>query len=1102
MAAQVETVTVLFTDLVDSTGLGARVGPERAEELRVEHFRLLREAIAGANGFEIKNTGDGVMVVLPSAAAAVECAQAIQQRHELRNRRAAEQLLVRVGISMGDATRSEGDVFGPPVVEAARLCAKANPSQVLLSNVTRVMVGRRGEHTFRSVGELELRGLPEPVAACELVWASVRGVTTPLPPRLQVLPETAYVGREDILARLSQVRQLALDGARQVVLITGEPGIGKTRLATHVALEANAEGATVLYGHCDEELSASYQPWVQALRGLVEHAPMEVLAQHVSAHDGELCRLVPELARRLPNVPAPRVSDPAAERCLLFGAVVGLLQCAATHGLVVVLLDDLHWADKPSLALLKHVVAHVMRAQLLVLGTYRDSETDVDHPLSGLLADLRREPGVEWVALQGLAQPEVESLMAAAAGHELNAQGLELAEAVRRESDGNPFFVTEILRHLVESGGLVQADSGRYVVTAEVAELGIPRSVRDVVVQRIHRLGPEAVSALGAAAVIGREFDLELLSVVTERYEDDLLAVLESAVAGSVLRESPQSPGRFMFAHALINHTLYEDLGRTRRARLHTRIAQAIEDTAGGSIDERLDELAYHWARGQAASFGKAISYARRAGERALAHLAPDQALRWFTQALEELATAGEVSAADRCDLMTLIGEAQRQSGDPGYRETLLAAGDIASRMGDGERMAKAAIANTRGWLSNVVDVDAERIAALQAAIGALPAGSPNRPRLLAQLAAEACFDWDFTTRIRPLIDEAQQLARNDSDKHALAQVLTLVNSALLVRPDLMAERMELTSELLALADGVDDPFLGCMAAAMRFFATVEVADIDQARDCAHRAWQLSERTGQPWMRWLARFVATVIAAMAGDLELADQHASDALDIGVAIGFPDAFFFYSPQLNYLRYEQGRFEEIIDANVEMRKLAPRLSSIPARLSFYLTELGRLDEAAELLGEITQAGFGSLNHDYLRLYALAYWGLTAVRVGDRNVIAEIYDLLYPYRSHLIYPIPIAFSSAHTILGRLAGALGRFDDAEGHFAAAAVVHDRIGAPLFEARNLLYWAEMLLSRNADADKPRALTMLHRARDIAAALGGVAIVRHTIRLIEAIETH
>lgn len=1102
MMAQVETVTVLFTDLVDSTALASRVGPERAEELRVEHFRLLREAVVGANGVEVKNTGDGLMVSLPSAVAAVECAQAIQQRHELRNRRAAEQLLVRVGISMGDATRSEGDVFGVPVVEAARLCAKANPGQVLLSNVTRVMVGRRGEHTFRSVGDLELKGLPEPVAACELLWASLESATSPLPPRLQVLPLTDYVGREAIRERLSEVCQLAMDGTRQVVLISGEPGIGKTRLAIQVVSEAHADGASVLFGHCDEELAAAYQPWVQALRGLIEYAPIEVLARHVSEHGGELCRLVPELARRLPNVPAPRVSDQATERCLLFGAVVGLLECAAAQGLVVLLLDDLHWSDKPSLALLKHVVAHLVHARLLVLGAYRESDIDADHPLSSLLADLRREPAVEWVALGGLAQREVESLIAAAAGRQLTAKELKLAEAVCLESDGNPFFVTEILRDLFESGGVERADGGRYVVTADIGELTLPRSVRDVITQRIHRLGPDAVSILDAAAVIGFEFDLELLSVVTGRREDDLLAALESAVAGSLLRESPQTLGRFVFAHALINHTLCEDLSRTRRARLHRRIAQAIEDTAGHNIDERLGELAHHWAAaGQAASSAKAISYARRAGERALAQLAPDDALRWFDQALQQLATVGDDSTAERCDLMILMGEAQRQTGEPIYRETLLAAGELAARLGDGERMAKAAIANTRGWPSNVVDVDAERVAALQSAIEALPAESPHRPLLLAQLAAEACAAWDFTTRVRPLIDEAQDLARQNCDKYTLARVLTLVSAAQVVRPDLTAERLGLTGELQALADGIDDPHLGCMAAAMRFFATVEIADGDQARQCAHRVWQLSERTGQPWMRWLALFLATATAALGGQIELAEQHASDALAIGMAIGFPDAVFLYSPQFHYLRYEQDRLDgEIIDANIQMRKVAPRLSSIPARLAFYLTEVGRLPEAAELLDEATQAGLGSLNHDDLRLYALAHWGLTAVRVGNRDATAEVYDLLYPYRSQLIYPVPIAFSSAHAILGHLAGALDRYDDAEQHFAAATALHDRIGAPLFEARNLLYWAQMLLTRNAEQDTPRAVELLHRARDTARDLGGAAIVRQTTHLIDITE--
>ncbi|OBB79226.1 hypothetical protein A5760_21070 [Mycobacterium colombiense] len=1095
MAAPVEMIAVLFTDLVASTELASRVGPERAEELRVEHFALLRKAIAGTNGTEVKNTGDGVMVVFPSAAAAVACAMAVQQHHEVRNRRAGEQLLVRVGISLGDAIRDEGDYFGPPVVEAARLCAKASPGQVLLTDLTRMMVGRRGDHSFCSVGELELKGLPKPVTACELAWEPLVAAMTPLPPRLRVLPETAYVGREDIRARLAEVRLKAEAGARQLVLIAGEPGIGKTRLASYVALEAHSEGAIVLYGHCDEELAASYQPWVQALQGLVEHCPIEVLEEHVVDHGGELRRLVPELARRISDVPGPQVSDPETERYLLFAAIVGLLQRAGAEQLVV-LLDDLHWADKPSLQLLKHVISNMVDARLLVMCTYRDTDIGADHPLTSLLADLRREQGVEWVRLDGLVQDEVESLIAAAAGHDLDAAGLKLAEAVRRESDGNPFFVTEILRHLLESGAIAQGADGRYVVTTRIGELGIPRSVRDVIGQRIRRLGQDAVGALSAAAIIGREFDLELLSSVTDRGEDELLDSLEAAVAGSVLRESPQTPGRFIFTHALINHTLYEDLSRTRRARLHTRIAEAIEHTYGENSDERLGQLAYHWAAAtQSVNPAKAISYARRAGERALAQLAPDEALRWFAQALDQLGTAAGASDADRCDLMILIGEAQRQAGESAYRETLLAAGEIAQQMGDRDRIARAALPNTRGWASWAA-FDTERVEALQMAINALPAGSAYLPRLLAQLASEVCFDWDFATRVRPLIDEALELARRDADQHVLAHVLGLVSAALLVRPDMVAERMRLTAELLSLTDALGDPFRGCTGAALRCVAAIEIADIDEAHECAGRVRRLSEKTNQPWLKWIALFLATLEAQIPGKLKLTERLARDALAVGRDIGVLDVFLFYGAPMSYVRWEQGRLEEIIDGHLHAHEVMPGVSSIPAVAAFFLAELGRIEEANNRLDVVAQAGFESLNYDNFLLFALTNWGLTAVRVGNRQATATIYELLSPYHSHLINPIGMAFWSAHTILGHLAGALGRFDDADEHFSAASSVHERIGAPLFEARNLLYWAQMLLTRNTQDDAVRALDMLERASSTAQELGALAIVRDATQLI------
>jgi class 3 adenylate cyclase/tetratricopeptide (TPR) repeat protein len=1098
--ASVETVTILFTDLVGKTDLALRIGQEPADKLHLEHLALLREAIVAANGREVKSVGDGLMVAFSSAAAAVGCAAVVQQRTELRNRRGEHELGVRIGVSLGDAMREDGDYFGRAVVEAARLCALARGGQVLLADVIRVMVGRRGDHLFLPVGELELKGIPEPVAACELVWNPLPTAGLPLPPRLRIVPETAYVGRERLRARLSELWELARSGARQVALLAGEPGIGKTRLATHVALSAHAEGATVLYGRCDEELGAAYQPWVDALRGLVEHCPVEVLAEHVREHGGELSTLVPELSRRLPEVPEPRSTDPETERYLLFGAIAGLLERAAAEAPLVFLLDDLHWADKPSLALLKHVAAHTVEARLLLLGTYRDSDVTAADPLSALLADMRRMQGVDWLELSGLDYDEVRSLIEAAAGHDLDADGVRLAEAIERETDGNPFFVSEMLRHLVESGGVVQGSDGRYTVAARVGELGLPRSVRDVVGQRVMRLGGKAVRALSIGAVIGREFDFELLVLVADFAEDDLLEVLEAAVQGSVLRESSQSPGRFVFAHALINHTLYENLSRTRRGRLHRRVAEAIESLCGDDPAERLGELANHWsAATQAVDSAKAVTYARRAGERALQKLAPDEALRWFDQALEQLATVPDMSESERCELLILRGYAQRQAGEPGYRETLLEAGEIAERLADSNRMARAAIANSHGWYSGAGEIDEDRVNALEAALAAAPEDSGYRPRLLAQLASEIAYGRNFT-EVRRLIDESLEVARRSDDSQTLAPVLSFVSSALIVQPDLLEERRRVAGELSRLADALGDPHWRFMGGLWQFFAAVDAADIRQVRIATERMREVYDATGQPWMRWMTLLVSASEAQLSGDLEQAEALATQAVVTGTEIGEHQALTYFGAQLGAVRFEQRRLEEIVDIIAQRADENPGLPLLQALVTFYYSEIGRMQEAAERLDAVAGEGFAGVPYDDFYLQTLTRYGHVSVRASMPEVSRDLYERLLPYRERLVNSHVTVLGSTEMILGRLAGAIARYDVAEQHFAAAADLHERIGGRLLLARTRLHWGEMLVSRGGRGDAERARALLDDAIAGAVALDGAAI-EHDARALIA-RTH
>ena len=535
------------------------------------------------------------MVAFDSAARSLACAVPISSPSVAQP--PAEELLgVLKAVSLGDAAVADGDDFGSPSSRRRDCAPIAAAGQIIVNDLVARLAGARDGPSFQSLGDLELKGISEPVSAFELEWEPAPVTGVPLPERLRELPATAYVGRVAERERLEVLWGQACEGSLRLALIGGEAGVGKTRLSTHLAFEAHGQGATVLYGRCDEDLGVPYQPWVQALGYLVKEAPQPVLDGHVERFGGDLARLVSALRDRVSELPAPRQSDPETERYLMYAAIAGLLEGAGEHKSLLLILDDLQWADSPTLSLLRHVVASGSSIPVMVVGTYRDSDLSREHPLTALLADMRREQGVERIKLKGLGVEDVVALMEAAAGHEMDEIGRALAAEITRETAGNPFFAGELLLHLTESGAIVQGDGGRWRLVGDLAELGLPESVREVIGRRVERLGPDARTALSAAAVIGRDFDLDLLLAVVDLPEARLLDLLEDAVAASLLQENRNRAGRLTFTHGLVEHTLYEDLAATRRVRLHKRVAEALEEQCGDEPGERLGELAGHWA--------------------------------------------------------------------------------------------------------------------------------------------------------------------------------------------------------------------------------------------------------------------------------------------------------------------------------------------------------------------------------------------------------------------------------------------------------------------------------------------------------------------------
>ncbi len=1054
----------------------------RADELRDEYFALLRGAIDVSAGKEFKNTGDGLFVAFSSASAAVSCAVLTQQLFEGRYRGAEQQLHVRMGLGTGESTIKDGDYFGMPSIEAARLCDKAPADGILVSPMTRMAAGRVKGARFESVGELELKGIPEPMEAFSVLWepldperSGVEVSRWPLPEALRTVPRVAYVGRVTERRQLEHARNEARSGARQVVLLSGEPGIGKTRLASYAALGANVDGFAVCWGACSEDLAAPYEPWIAVCSQLVEHAPDSVLAAYVGRFGGEIGRLSRNLAHRVANPPGPQSSDPETERFLLFQAVTELLRAVAGGVPLCVVLDDFHWADGQSVALLKHVARTVEQGSLVLLVSYRDSELTKDHQLSGVLADLRRIEGVERIAVPGLGADEVAELLSAAAGHELDADALALAGELATETGGNPFFVGEILRSLIESGAITfDEGAGRWSVDmAAVASL--PESVREVIERRIDRLGEGGREVLRVAAVIGRSFDVHLLSGLVEMPEGRLLDELEAAVSATLLRESADHVGRFTFEHALINHTLYQGLGGTRRARLHHRVALALEALYGTDADERLADLALHWRLATVSvDTTKAAGYSIRAGRRALDSLAPSEAGKLFSDALELL---GAGDTVDRCEALIGLGEAQRLTGDATHRETLLDASRIAAELEDGERAARAALANNRGLPSAFGQVDEERVAAIESALE-LDDDPDRRARLFSLQALELLYEHDHRHR-RELAEQALALAREIGNPRTTARVL---NDYVYVfwAPDGLELRRGHLKELRASAEAAGDPALEFRAAAAERNAMVEAGQLQRAENATERMAAIAERLGEATFRWRVAFSARVCGSLLrGDLAEAELYAEQALQIGSQAGEPDAVMIYGAQISFVRILQGRATEIVGLMEQGVQANPLIPAWRAALARTLCWVGRGDEATAIVAKAAADRFEHVPWDQTRMIALAPYAEAAAHAGVTDAAEILYELIDPWADQIVCNGAVTYGHASMYLGLLAAALGRDEKSDEHFARACEIQEQGRMLVWAAHAHLGWAEALARRGqAEPAREQAGRALELARE------------------------
>jgi class 3 adenylate cyclase/tetratricopeptide (TPR) repeat protein len=1080
-----ETATVVFTDLVGSTELASRLGHDAYEAVRRPHFELLRLAASVHRGNEIKSTGDGLVFAFASAAEAVACMIRMQQATV---RRHAGDLRIRIGASCGETNRDGNDIFGIAVVEAARLCAAASPGQILVSDLVRSLT-RGLEHKFVAAGEVMLKGLPEPVLTCTVEWSPLDASdeAIPLPPKIAPMPAFGLYGRASEQAIIERCWTAGKQGQRQLVLLAGEPGIGKTRLASEAGRIAHGEGAIVLFGSCDEDIGYPYRPFVEALRHYLTNASDEILLQHVREYHSGLLRIAPALAERVPNLPKPETADAETERYMMFEAVTGLLAAASRQSPVLLILDDLQWAGVPELLLLKHILRSPKPMHILVIGTYRDTELSRMHPLTAVLADLRREISIERIALRGLDEMGVVDFVVAAAGHELDEVQLALVRAIGRDTEGSPLFVGEVLRNLAESGAAFRQGE-RWTISGDIQSLGIPEGVKEAIGRRLSRLSVETNNTLSLASVIGHEFDLMLLKQIVETSEDAILDAIDEAKSAALVAKDASEVDHYVFTHVLVRATLYDELNPDRRARIHERVGVALEHLTAENPDQRIDELARHWtaAATNVGNAKKAISFARRAGDRALAGLAFEQAAKYYEQALSVLTHHDRDAELLRCDLLIALSDAKRRAGDTQYREPVAQAVHIARSLGDAKRFALAVLGNARPEhpFANSNLVDQSLIALYEEAIATLNNEDEDilRAKLFFHLAGEMLHTPQRERR-KELSWQAVAIARQYGDQALLAQALHIYASAI-NDPTTLSERLVLSAEQDALADEFATLETRWAAAYQRMGALLESADIGGAEQMLSRMKELASKLRQPFFSWATDHALAMMSVMHGTPS-AEQEVQAAFQVGTAGGQPEAKQAYVSQLSVIRRDQGRHAELIEP---LRGFADSFSHLPVWrviLAGLYCETDQLDEARAQIDKLAGRDF-KIPLDWTWASVVISLAQVCADLGDHKLAALYYSQLQSVADQVGVTAMglVCYGSLAFPCGQLAACLHRWGEAEQYFDQAIAMNARIGARPYLVRTQRAYSNMLLDRNAPDDRARAAKLIEEVRAEADQLG------------------
>ena len=925
-----------------------------------------------------------------------------------------------------------------------------------------------------------LAGVPTTVAAAE--EQAERGDDgSPV----EGVAEGVFVGRQPEVDRLREGLEQAAEGNGRLLMLVGEPGIGKTRTAQELVTFARLRGARALIGrNYEAEGAPAYWPWIQMARSFIgDCSPQEIL-DVMGSGAADIARVIPEVRELLPNIEPTRSLEPEQARFRFFDAVATFLRNAAERAPLVLVLDDLHWADAPSLRLLQFVARELSDTKILVLGTYRDVELGRRHPLSQALADLSREGLVERVPLRGLSRQEVGRYIEVAAHIEPPGR---VVQAIHEETEGNPFFVSEIVNLLAAEGDL--KDPARL----DEWTLTIPQGVREVLGRRLDRLSEDCNAILAIGSVLGREFSVEVLEGVAELPRDRTLELLEEAKGERILEERGEHSLRFSFSHALVREALYEELGVTQRVRLHRRTAEVIEEICGEEREPHLEELAHHFLEAQ--ELDRAIEYSEAAAHRAVEVMAFEESADLYAKALQALELRAPQPTRRHVELMVALGMAQSRATDGRRaRQTFQRAAEIARELGESELFA-ASVLGLATWI--VIGTPAEEVAELiEEALEALhPGDSALRARLLVRLSVATYFS-------RPgererYAREALEMARRIDEPDTLAAVLEHAHFTL-SSPANTEERLEIVSELIEAAERAGDREYAIEGHGMRLIDLLELGDIEGV-DREMRVYSSGAQTlREPNFLRFATIRHAMRLLLAGRFDevepLLEGHAPQRARHELHQNTIQAFAVVTFTLRRL---QGRAEEVAEAFPMFASQYPAVPAWRTGLALLHVEMDRLDDARAELDALAADDFAELPRDANWVVSLANLSEVAHRLGAREHAAALYEELVPYahRNVVIGGGWVCWGSISRYLGMLATTLGRYDDAERHFGVSLQMNQRLKARPLVALTRVDYAHMLMARGSDEDLMQANELIGEALRVAGELGMRSVVERAFGL-------